>query len=292
MDKASKLKNLLKTDEVTYALEAHNSASAIIVEEAGFPVIWASGLTLSAALGHRDCNELSWTNLCDQFEYMVDATTVPILVDGDTGFGNFNNVRMFVKKLDKYGIAGVCLEDKIFPKTNSFHSYNQILASIQEFAGKIRAAKDSQINPNFCVVARTEAFIAGLGLEESLKRAYAYQEAGADAILVHSKKSTIAEIEAFCKHWDGAAPLVIVPTKYASTPSHIYQRLGISMVIWANHLFRASLLAMKKTAEQIFREQSVYRIEPNIATLDDIFNLVDENELKCAEERYLNSPLV
>jgi phosphoenolpyruvate phosphomutase len=206
MSKAQKLKQLLQSKEVTYALEAHHAASALLAEQAGFPVLWASGLTLSAAQGHRDCNELSWTNLCDQFEYMADATKVPILVDGDTGFGNFNNVRMLVKKLDKYGIAGVCLEDKIFPKTNSFLPYNQILAPIEEFVGKIQAAKDSQTTPHFCVVARTEAFIAGLGLEEALKRADAYEKAGADAILVHSKKSTIEEIEAFCKSWKGSAP--------------------------------------------------------------------------------------
>jgi phosphoenolpyruvate phosphomutase len=284
--KAYQLKRLLDSDEVTYALEAHHAASALIAEEVGFKVIWASGLTLSASLGHRDCNELSWTNLCEQFEYMADATNIPILVDGDTGFGNFNNVRELVRKLDKYGVAGVCLEDKVFPKTNSFLPYNQSLSSIEEFTGKIRAAKDSQIDSHFCVVARTEAFIAGHGLEEALERAYAYQKAGADAILIHSKKSTIEEIESFCQHWDYSAPLVIVPTKYASTPSEMYQRLGISMVIWANHIFRASLTAMRNAAEQIFREQSVSGIEKEIASLDDIFDLVDENELKQAEGRY------
>jgi phosphoenolpyruvate phosphomutase len=286
MTKAQQLKHLLNNDEVTYALEAHHAASALIVEKTGFKMIWASGLTLSAALGHRDCNELSWTNLCDQFEYMADATNIPILVDGDTGFGNFNNVRMLVRKLGKCGVAGVCLEDKIFPKTNSFLPYNQSLSSIEEFVGKIQAAKDSQTTPDFCVVARTEAFISGQGLEEALKRAYAYQEAGADAILVHSKKSTIEEIESFCKCWNGSAPLVIVPTKYASTPSDTYQKLGISVVLWANHLFRASLIAMRDIAGRIFREQSVHGIDSQIASLNDIFELVDENELKRAEQKY------
>lgn len=286
MTKAQVFKNLLGTPCVTYALEAHNAASALIAEETGFEVIWASGLTMSASLGHRDCNELSWTNLCDQFEYMADATKIPILVDGDTGFGNFNNVRMLVRKLDKYGIAGVCLEDKVFPKTNSFLPYSQLLASVDEFSGKIRAAKDSQINEDFCVIARTEAFIAGQGLAEALTRAYAYKEAGADAILVHSKQSTIAEIEAFCKEWDYKIPLVIVPTKYASTPPEAYHRLGISLVIWANHLFRASLTMMKNAARQIFQERSIENIEKEIAPLEDIFELVDEAELKRAEDRY------
>ena len=287
MEKTKQLKLLLNSDEVTYLLEAHHAASALIAEEAGFKAIWASGLTLSAALGHRDCNELSWTNLCDQFEYMADATHIPILVDGDTGFGNFNNVRMLVRKLEKIGIAGVCLEDKIFPKSNSFHPYNQTLAPMDEFAGKIMAAKDSQKDPDFCVIARTEAFIAGRGLEEALERAYAYQKAGADAILVHSKRSTIEEIDSFCNRWDYSAPLLIVPTKYSNTPFETYQKLGISMVIWANHIFRASLTAMRNAAEQIFNKHSVCEIEKSIASLDEIFDLVDEDELKQAEGRYL-----
>ena len=288
MDQCKRLKGLLNSDETVYALEAHSAASAIVAERAGFQVIWASGLTLSASLGHRDSNELSWTNLCDQFEYMADATRVPVLVDGDTGFGNFNNVRMLVRKLEKCGIAGVCLEDKIFPKTNSFLPYNQSLTSIEEFSGKIQAAKDSQRDTDFSVIARTEAFIAGFGVDEALERAHAYREAGADAILVHSKRSTIEEIESFCCHWKETTPLVIVPTKYASTPSSLYETLGISMVIWANHLFRASLLYMQKVAEKICLEKSVLGIENEIATLDDVFDLVDEEELKQAEERYLS----
>lgn len=236
MSKIRTLREILYFPEVSYAMEAHNGLSAKIVEQSGFELIWASGLTISSSLGHRDCNEISWTDLCAQVEYMVNATSIPILVDGDTGFGNFNNVRQLVVKLSKYGAAGVCLEDKIFPKTNSFLPYNQSLASIKEFVDKIKAAKDSQLHNEFCVIARTEAFIAEQGLEEALTRAFAYRDAGADALLVHSKRSTSIEIENFCKHWDYSIPLVIVPTKYADTPSGRYQELGISLVIWANHL--------------------------------------------------------
>ncbi len=287
--KTLQLKTLLKAKGVSYVMEAHHAASAILAERAGFPAIWASGLTLSAALGHRDCNELSWTEISAQFEYMADATRVPILVDGDTGFGNFNNVRMLVRKLEKIGVAGVCLEDKVFPKTNSFLPYNQSLSSIEEFVGKIQAAKDTQSDPHFCVIARTEAFISGEGLESALRRADAYQKAGADAILVHSKKSTIDEIKAFCDRWDDSVPLVIVPTKYASTPSEVYEELQISMVIWANHLFRASLLAMEKAAQRIFQEKTVWNLENEIATLEKIFDLVDEKELTLAEKKYCPS---
>ena len=114
---------------------------------------------------------------------MSDCTSIPILLDGDTGYGNFNNMRRLVSKLEQRKIAGVCIEDKLFPKTNSFiDSEKQPLADMHEFAGKIKAAKDTQVDKDFCVVARIEAFIAGWGLDEALKRADVYKEAGADAL--------------------------------------------------------------------------------------------------------------
>jgi len=153
-------------------MEAHNALSARIAEEAGFGGIWASGLSIAAALGVRDANEASWTQVLDVVEFMADAADSPILMDGDTGYGNFNNVRRLIAKLEPRGIAGVCLEDKLFPKTNSFHHGDtQPLAAVDEFCGRIRAAKDTQRDPDFVVVARTEAFIAGHGLTEALVRA-------------------------------------------------------------------------------------------------------------------------
>ena len=175
-------------------MEAHNGLSAKIVEEAGFRGIWASGLTISASLGLRDSNEASWTQVLDVLEFMADATTLPILVDGDTGYGNFNNVRRLVRKLGERGIAGVCIEDKLFPKTNSFIGEAQPLADIDEFCGRIKAGKDSQTDDDFVLVARVEALISGRGMDEALRRAEAYHAAGADAILIHSKKSTANEI--------------------------------------------------------------------------------------------------
>ena len=164
-------------------MEAHNALSARIVEEAGFRGIWASGLAISAALGVRDNNEASWTQVLEVVEFMTDATRVPILLDGDTGYGNFNNMRRLVKKLEQRGVAAVCIEDKLFPKTNSFiESERQPLATIDEFTGKIKAVKDAQTDPDFCLVARLEGFIAGRGLDEMLRRAEAYHLAGADAL--------------------------------------------------------------------------------------------------------------
>ena len=162
-------------------MEAHNGISAKIVQESGFGGIWASGLSMSTALGVRDNNEASWTQVLEILEFMSDATDIPILVDGDTGYGNFNNVRRVVQKLCQREIAGICIEDKLFPKTNSFIGDGQPLAEIDEFCGKIKAGKDSQTNTDFCLIARVEALVSGWGMEEALKRAEAYFTAGADA---------------------------------------------------------------------------------------------------------------
>ena len=215
MKKTTKLKQMLTSKDLSFIMEAHNGLSAKIVEEAGFDGIWGSGLSISAALGVRDNNEASWTQVLEVVEFMSDATKIPLLLDGDTGYGNFNNMMRLVKKLEQRGIAGVCIEDKIFPKTNSFlRGEQQPLANIDEFAGKIKAGLDARTDEDFCIVARVEAFIAGWGLKEALKRAEAYRQAGATAILMHSKQTNPDEIFSFMKEWGDRCPVVIVPTKY------------------------------------------------------------------------------
>lgn len=162
--RSARLRRMLVSSDLEFLMEAHNGLSARIVREAGFKGIWASGLAISAQFGVRDNNEASWTQVVDVLEFMADASDLPILLDGDTGYGNFNNVRRLVKKLEQRGIAGVCIEDKQFPKTNSFiGGERQPLAEIDEFCGKIKAGKDSQTDPDFSIVARVEALIAGWG---------------------------------------------------------------------------------------------------------------------------------
>jgi phosphoenolpyruvate phosphomutase len=286
--KTRQFKALLHSSKTEFILEAHNGLSAKIVEEAGFKGIWASGLAISAALGVRDNNEASWTQVLDVVEFMSDASSIPILLDADTGYGNFNNVRRLVRKLEQRGVAAMCLEDKLFPKTNSFiNGEQQPLATIEEFAGKIRAAKDTQQDPDFCVVARVEAFIAGWGLAEALRRAEAYYEAGADAILMHSKLATADEILAFMREWHNRCPVVIVPTKYYSTPTERFEEAGVSLVIWANHLLRASIAAMHQTAQTIYEARSLQTVEDSVASVEEIFRLQNAAELKQAEARYL-----
>jgi len=286
--KTTRLKAMLKGPSLSFLMEAHNGLSAKIAEEAGFEGIWGSGLSISAALGVRDNNEASWTQVLEVVEFMADATTVPILLDGDTGYGNFNSARRLVMKLEQRGVAGVCMEDKIFPKTNSFlRSTAQPLADMEEFAGKIRAAKEAQRDDDFVVVARVEALIAGHGMEEALKRGEAYRKAGADAVLIHSRERHPDEILQFKKEWGDRLPLVIVPTKYYTTPTEVFREAGFKIVIWANHLMRSALTAMQGAAKQIFTAQTLIGVEEKVAPLAEVFRLQGESELEQAEKAYL-----
>lgn len=288
MKKTTQLKSMIHASEMAFLMEAHNGLSAKIVEEAGFKGIWGSGLSISAALGVRDNNEASWTQVLDVLEFMSDATTIPILLDGDTGYGNFNNMRRLVKKLEQRDIAAVCIEDKLFPKTNSFiGGENQPLADVDEFSGKIKAAKDTQIDPDFMVVARLEAFIAGWGLDEALRRADAYHSAGADAILCHSKKADSSDIDAFMKEWGNRCPVIIVPTKYYSVPTDHFRKAGISTIIWANHNIRTAIKGMQETSARIFAEQTLINVESKVVSVNEIFRLQGADELEAAEDKYL-----
>jgi phosphoenolpyruvate phosphomutase len=287
MKKTTQLRRMIDSPELEFIMEAHNGLSARIVEEAGFKGIWGSGLSISAALGVRDNNEASWTQVLDVLEFMSDATTIPILLDGDTGYGNFNNMRRLVTKLEQRDIAGVCIEDKLFPKTNSFIGDAQPLADMDEFCGKIKAAKDTHRDPDFVVVARLEGFIAGWGLKDVLKRAEAYHAAGADALLVHSKKSNPSDIDAFMAEWGKRLPIVIVPTKYYSTPTDHFREIGISLAIWANHNVRSSISAMRTTSAKIYNEQAIGGVEGTVASVSDIFHLQGAEELEEAEKKYL-----
>lgn len=285
--KPEKFKQLLNSSETNFIMEAHNGLSAKIVEDVGFDGIWASGLSLSAALGVRDANEASWTQILDVLEFMSDVTSIPILLDGDTGYGNFNNMRRLVKKLCQRNIAAVCIEDKIFPKTNSFIGDGQRLADIDEFCGKIKAGQDSKTDSNFSIIARVEALIAGLGMKEALRRADAYYRSGADGILIHSKKSTADEVLAFSKEWGNRCPLIIVPTKYYDTPTAQFRQSLISIVIWANHNLRASMNAMQNISRTIKEQETLNNIEKTISSVDDIFKITNDAELREAEKRYL-----
>ena len=209
---------------------------------------------------------------------MTEAVSIPILVDGDTGFGNYNTARRFVRELESAGIAGVCFEDKLFPKTNSFvHSESQELADMVEHSNKLRACKEYQRQSDFTIVARLESLIVGAGQDDALRRAESYTHAGADAILVHSKQNTFDEISQFCSSFRAInkmcreIPLIVVPTKYYTTPIQTIQNASITNVIWANHSLRASIQAMEMVTMQIYSDMSIYRI------IHSSYRKIDEN---------------
>jgi phosphoenolpyruvate phosphomutase len=285
---SSQFRELLLSPDLEFICEAHNGLSAKVVQEAGFRGIWASGLSISAQFGVRDNNEASWTQVLENLEFMSDATTIPILLDGDTGYGNFNNMQRLVRKLEQRHIAAVCIEDKLFPKTNSFIKGSaQPLADMQEFCGKIKAGKDAQTDPNFSIIARIEALICGWGLAEALRRAEAYHQAGADGILIHSALSVPDEILSFKQEWGNRCPVVIVPTKYYATPTDVFRQHGFSIVIWANHMLRSAVAAMQKTARTLMEQENLLSIEDKVAPVSEIFRLQNAAELQEAEDRYL-----
>jgi len=286
--RSSRLRQMLQSEQLEFLMEAHNGLSARVVYEAGFGGIWASGLAISAQFGVRDNNEASWTQVVDMLEFMADASDLPILLDGDTGYGNFNNMRRLVRKLEQRGIAGVCIEDKQFPKANSFlNGQRQPLADIAEFCGKIAAGKDTQTDPHFSIVARVEALIAGWGMDEALRRGEAYRLAGADAVLIHSKLSKPDEVLTFAREWGRRLPLVIVPTRYYSTPTDVFRQAGISVVIWANPLVRSAAAAMQSVAKEIYQSQTLVNVEDRIASVEEIFRLQNADEYSAAERLYL-----
>jgi phosphoenolpyruvate phosphomutase len=280
------LRRLLAEVAPCQLMGAHDGLSARIAAAEGFPALWASGFCMSTALGVRDHNEASWTQLLAVVEMMVEAVDVPVLVDGDTGHGDFSTARRFARRAERIGAAGVCFEDKTFPKMNSFVGDSHPLVPIDEFCGKIEACKDSQRDPNFVLVARTEALIAGRPLTEALERAGAYAEAGADALFVHSRHTTAAEIGEFASRWDGRVALLVAPTTFPDTPLATFERMGIAGLIWANQSMRAAFAAMRQLCRQVRSAGGVFGIEHQVAPLAEVFSLLRYQDVQHDERRY------
>ncbi|MCR6105465.1 isocitrate lyase/phosphoenolpyruvate mutase family protein [Salipaludibacillus agaradhaerens] len=275
-------------DKLIRTIGAHDAISAKIAEKNGFEAIWASGFEISASHGKPDANILTMTEFLRAAEMMVEAVNIPVIADCDSGFGNVNNVIEMVKKYEKAGITGICLEDKLFPKVNSFINKRQKLADKHEFAAKIKAAKNTQVCDDFVVIARVEALIAGLSIEEAIERAEAYEEAGADMILIHSKKRTSYEIEEFRGRWKSNTPIVIVPTTYPSLTEVQIKQLKIKMVIYANQGLRSAIKAMNNTLFKLGRSGSLEQINNDLESMESIFELQGMNNMLLNEEKYDN----
>lgn len=283
------LKEKLAATDLITLMSAHNPLSARLAEEAGFDGIWASGFELSAAYGVPDASLLSLTQHLDMTRAIIEQTTIPMVADIDTGYGNAINVLHVVNAYARAGAAAVVMEDKLFPKdTSLLAGGRQELVRVEEFQGKIEAAREAGKASDLLVIARTEALIADLGLDEALKRGAAYAESGADLILVHSKKKTPDEIVAFCERWNGPVPLTIVPTAYPDLTEEKARALKrIKIMIYANHAIRAAVGAMRATFAQIRRDGGIHQVDKRIASVEDIFELQRVPAMKTAEKKYL-----
>ena len=263
---------------------AFDAMSAKLVEIHGFDAVWAGSFAISATHALPDASIMTMTEFLGVTTNMVDACKIPVIADCDTGFGGPTNVSHMVKKYENAGVAAISIEDKIFPKQNSLlEDGKQELLSEKEFVAKIIAAKDARRNPNFMIIARTEALIAGLGMNEAIQRARAYEKAGADAILIHSKKNTPDEIFEFADTWNGKLPLVIVPTSYPTIKLNDLEVHKIKMIIYANQTLRAAHAAMERVLSQISNSESLSNVKEEISSMEDIFHLQKMYDLKKQE---------
>lgn len=289
MNKATNLRKLFAKKDLTIIVGAHNGLTAKLVEKAGFDGVWASGLEVSASYGIPDASLISMYQFVEAARNMNEVVDIPVVVDCDTGYGNAMNVMYMVKRYEEAGIAGVVMEEKKFPKDNSLlEGGRQELLSVEEFEGKIEAAKAAQKNPDFMVIARVEALIAGWGQEEAQMRAHRYAEAGVDAILIHSKSKNPDEIIEFVNNWDLDVPLVLVPTNYPSLTEKDIKALGkIKMAIYANHGMRAAVRAVEELFSRIRVDGGINNIDELLVPVNHIFELQGVSEMKTYERKFL-----
>ena len=285
--RASALRAKLDVGKPAIAMAAHNPLAAKLAAQAGFDAIWGSGFELSASYAVPDANILSMGTHLDMMRALAAAQDAPVIADIDTGFGNAVNVAYVVPQYVAAGVAAIVMEDKTFPKDSSLRAGGrQELVPIGEFQGKIAAAKDAA--GDVLVVARTEALIAGLGEKEALTRGAAYAEAGADAVLIHSKQKTPDEILSFCRAWAGQVPLVLVPTSYPQLSFAEFAALGkVGLIICGNHAIRAAVAAMQTTFKRIIAEGGIAGVEREIASVADVFKLQGDARMRDIEKNYL-----
>jgi phosphonopyruvate hydrolase len=284
---AAILRAKLNAGRPAIAMAAHNPLAAKLAAEAGFDAIWGSGFELSASYAVPDANILPMGTHLEMMRAIGEVQAAPVIADLDTGFGNAVNVAYVVPRYVAAGAAAVVIEDKTFPKDSSLRAGGrQELVPAPEFAGKIAAAK--AVSGGALVVARTEALIAGLGQDEALRRGTAYAEAGADAVLIHSKQKTPDEILAFCRAWPGTVPLVLVPTSYPTLSFADVAALGkVGLIICGNHAIRTAVAAMQKTFRRILAEGGIAGVEAEIASVADVFALQGDARMRALEQAYL-----
>jgi len=285
MQNADILHELIESKPILKVMGAFDSMSAKLVEINGFDAIWAGSFAISATHALPDASILTMTEFLNVSSNIVQSCKIPVIADCDTGYGGPSNVSHTVKKFELAGVAAICIEDKTFPKQNSLlKNGKHELISEKEFVAKILAAKEAKSNKNFMIIARTEALIAELGMNEALQRATAYQNAGADAILIHSKKETPDEVFEFSESWKGKIPLVVVPTTYPTVGIDELIKNKFKMTIYANQTLRVAYSAMNNMLREMKDCERISDIKQEMSSMEDIFELQKMYELKNQEK--------
>ena len=283
--KSELLRKDLESKSILKVGGAFDAMSAKLVEFYGFDAVWAGSFAISATHAVPDASILTMTEFFDAASNMAETCKIPVIADCDTGYGGPSNVSHMVRKYENAGIAAICIEDKTFPKQNSLLENGQNdLISEKEFVAKIIAAKDAKQDKNFMIIARIEALISGAGMDEALKRATAYEKAGADAILIHSKKKTPEEVFEFAELWKGNSPIVVIPTTYDSVSLDELISHKIKIVIHANQTLRAAHASMSRMLKQMINSNSLSEVKEEISSMEDIFHLQEMYNIKEKEK--------
>jgi len=284
----SKLRRLIQAKDITRVLETHNALGGLIIENLNvqeknkfceFDCMWSSSLTDSVSRGKPDNQSVDISTRLSGLNEILDVTTKPVIFDADNG-GRIEHVSYTVKSLERAGVSAFVIEDKVGLKKNSLFKNQKDASqdSIENFCNKIAAAKRSKVSEEFMIIARIESFILGKTLKDALKRANAYSKAGADAILIHSKENNPKQIFSFSKKFLRSKyykPLVAVPSTYSKTTEKELIRNGFKIVIYANHLLRASYPSMLDAAKKILLNKRSSPIEKKLTPISKILTLIN-----------------
>ena len=277
------LKRLIESKPIVRILESHNGLTGLIAEKTKvdndeFDGMWLSSLTHSASKGKPDTQYVDITTVSQTLGEIFDVTTKPMIVDLDNG-GSVEHFKPMVRSLERLGVSAVIIEDKTGNKRNSLFedTSNQLQDSIEDFSYKISEGKKSLVTKDFMIMARIESFILGNGLEDAIKRASAYIDAGADGIMIHSKSKTPDEIISFCeeyKKFKKIVPLVVVPSTYNKVTEKELTDIGVNVVIYANHLLRSAYPSMVDTTTSILKNKRSYEANDKCLPIKQVLELI------------------
>ena len=284
-----RLRQLLEMTPVVKVMEAHSGLTGLIVEKTvvehegrldQFDAMWVSSLCDSTAKGKPDIELVDMTSRFRTIDDIMEVTTKPIIFDGDTG-GLTEHFVYTVRSLERMGVSAVIIEDKKGLKKNSLFGteVQQTQATIEEFSAKIAAAKRAQLTDDFMIIARIESLILEKGMEDALERARAFVKAGADGIMIHSRKKDPAEILDFCDRFraeNKTTPIVVVPSSFNTITEEELAQHGVNIVIYANQLTRSAFPAMQQTAEDILRYHRAKEVDDRLMPIKQIITLIDE----------------